>query len=161
MALLADVYSATGERKYLDAALELARYEGRCDPAQLFWPSKCKVCWGAAQLYRLTMAPEHRKTAANVARVTFMAAQRQNGGWPHLFYPLRETGAWRKVVYADPKVEVPEKIKKDGSYCWLSGYELTGEFLGELGCTLKSFREVLAHLRARKQLFDQNVNLAH
>jgi len=159
MAFLADLYAVTDCSRYLDAALQLAEFEKKCSHRLLFWPSKCKVGWGGAQLYRLTADPEHRRIAANVARITFMGAQRPDGSWPHMFYPLQDTGAWRQVVYSDPNVAVPEAIEDDGSHCWLSSHEITGEFLGELGRTRACFSEVLATLRQRKAECDAELGL--
>jgi len=147
MAFLADLYVVTTESRYLDAALKLAAFEDQCSHELLFWPSKCKVGWGAAQLYRVTADPAHRVTAANVARITFVNAQRRDGSWPHMFYPLLDTGPWREVVYNGPEAHVPEAIEDDGSHVWLSSYEITGEFLGELGRTRACFSDVLARMR--------------
>jgi len=38
---------------------------------------------------------------------------------------------------------VPQTIEQDGSWAWLSGHEITGEFLGEMGRTLKVFKAAL------------------
>lgn len=159
MALLADVYALTLDSRYLDAALNLAAFETACSHELLFWPSKCKVGWGAAQLYRVTADPEHRRIAANVARVTFMGAQRPDGSWSHMFYPLKDTGAWRQVVYNGPDAAVPETIEEDGTHIWLSSHEITGEFLGELGRTRACFSEVLARLRERKADCERELRL--
>ena len=159
MALLADLYAVTANNRYLDAALKLAAFEGKCSHEQLFWPSKCKVAWGAAQLYRLTADPAHRRIAANVARVTFINAQDPDGSWPHMFYPLQDTGSWRQVAYNGPNAGVPDAIEADDSHCWLSGYEITGEFLAELGRTRACFCEVLAQLRERKAAYDAKLRL--
>ena len=160
MALLADLYEVTGDERYLNAALPLAEFEAQCDPAQLFWPSKCKVGWGAAELYRATCDPAHRRIAASVARVTFMDAQREDGGWDHMFYPLLDTGSWRDVVYAGPDARVPDAIEDDGSHCWLSSYEITGEFIGELGRTRAAFSHVLARLRQQRAECEAALELA-
>lgn len=160
MALLADLYEVTENRRYLTAALELAEFEAKCDYQLLFWPSKCKVGWGASEVYRVTADPAHRRVAANVARVTFMGSQRPDGSWSHMFYPLRDTGAWREVVYGDPYVPAPACIEDDGSYCWLSSHEITGEFLGELGRTRAAFSDVLARLRARRDACENGLDLA-
>ncbi|MBT3377542.1 MAG: hypothetical protein HN742_12435 [Lentisphaerae bacterium] len=159
MAYLADLYTATGTNRYLDAALSLVPFETQCTHRALFWPSKCKVGWGAAQVYRLTTDPVHRKIAANVARSTFMMSQRSDGSWPHMFYPLKDTGAWRQVVYGGPNIDVPEAIEQDESYCWLSSYEITGEFLGELGRTSACFSEVLARLRKSRAEYEAGLEL--
>ena len=160
MALLADLYEATGEERYLDACMPLVEFEAQCDPELLFWPSKCKVGWGAAELYNVTADPAHRRIAANVARVTFMDAQRDDGGWDHMFYPLADSGPWREVVYAGPHANVPDSIEDDGSHCWLSSYEVTGEFLGELGRTRAAFSSVLDRLRGLRCKYETELDLA-
>ena len=157
MALLADLYEAAQDEKYLKAALSLAEFEKKCDHRLLFWPSKCKVGWGAAELYRITADPEHRKIAANVARVTFIGSQREDGSWSHMFYPLRDTGAWSDIVYRGPNAAVPERIEEDGSHCWLSSHEITGEFLGELGRTRAAFSNVLARLKQQRAASEQSL----
>ena len=159
MALLADLHAANANSRYLDAAVKLAEFERACSHRLLFWPSKCKVGWGAAQLYGVTCDPEHRKIAANVARVTFMGAQRPDGSWPHMFYPLNDSGAWRQVVYYGPDAAVPEAIEEDGTHVWLSSHEITGEFLGELGRTRACFSEVLTRLQQRKVAYEAELGL--
>jgi hypothetical protein len=159
MALLADLYMATKKPRYLGAALKLAEFERACSPELLFWPSKCKVAWGAAELYRITADPAHRKIAADVCRVTFMDQQLPHGGWSHLFYPLRDTGAWRKVVYCGPDRDVPKTIRQDGSWGLLSGQEITGEFLGEMGRARAAFQIVLGRLEAQRAAYERKLRL--
>lgn len=150
IALLADVYTATGQEKYLAAAITLADYEKQCDPKQLIWPSKCKVAWGMAELYRITGDPEHRKLCASVNRTTFIEAQGESGGWSAMYYPIREDGVWRDLVYTKTGHNVPESLPDDGSYLRLCGQEVTGEFMGEMGCSLAAFQDRLAKLRCQK-----------
>lgn len=150
MAALADVYAAQGGERYLDAALRLAEFERRLNPLGLRWPSYCKIGWGAAELYRVTGAPAHRVMAANVSEVTFMGAQTAHGGWEPMFYPLRDSGAWQSVEY-DGAGRVPETLPRDGSWAKLSGHEIAGEFLGEMGCTLAAFKVALGAVEARLQ----------
>jgi len=139
MAFLADLYKATQESRYLEAAEELADFERRLNPVGLRWPSYCKIGWGAGELYGATGKPEHRIAAANVSHITFMAAQKASGGWSHMFYPVRGDGIWRTVEY-DGTERVPTRLPEDGSWALLSGIEITGEFLGEMGRTLKNFK---------------------
>ena len=158
-ALLADVYRVTGRTKYLHGALAMADYESKCSYKQLFWPSKCKVAWGMAELYSITGDPLHRRLCADVNRVTFMDAQLEDGGWSHVYYPLREDGPWRKAVYGGPNPRVPRTLPKHPSFGRLCGHELTGEFLGEMGRSIKAFQEVLTRLRIRKADFEKNMGL--
>ncbi len=144
MALLADLYAIVPRDSYLSAAEKLAAFEDRLNPQALKWPSYCKIGWGAAELYAVTGHPEHRRMAANVAEVTFMRAQTASGGWEHMFYPLRDAGAWTRVEYdGQGRVAHRRELEDDGSWAWLSGHEITGEFLGEMGCTLKVFKAAL------------------
>lgn len=148
MALLADLYAVTGKERYLTAAEELARFEQRLKPEALKWPSYCKVGWGAAELYGVTGKLEHRVMAANVSDITFMAAQTKAGGWEDMFYPLRDDGAWTQVAY-DGKGQVPQSIENDGSWAKLAGQEITGEFMGEMGHTLKVFKAALGEVERK------------
>ncbi len=155
MALLANLYAATANGCYLDAAEKLARFEQRLNPLGLEWPSYCKIGWGAAELYAVTGRPEHRVMAANVSQVTFLGAQTEAGGWEHMFYPLRDAGTWTEIVY-DGKGRVPATLSNDGSWAWLSGHEITGEFMGEMGRTLKAFKAALGAVERRLEQLTQN-----
>ena len=148
LAALADLYAATGEARYLAAAEKLAEFETRLNPEGLYWPSWCKIGWGSAELYRVTGKPRDRVAAANVSLVTFMGAQTAAGGWEDMYYPLRDHGAWEQVRY-DGRGLVPETLPDDGSWAWLSGHEISGEFLGEMGRTRKCFQEALNRIERR------------
>jgi len=151
MAALADLYLAGRGERYLDAAITLAEFVERLNPEALRWPSCCKVGWGAAELYAATGDPRHRIMAANVSDVTFIGAQTRAGGWENMHYPLRDEGEWQKVVYdGRGLVAVGEAgLPNDGSWAWLSGHEISGEFLGEMGRTLKVFKAALGHVERR------------
>ena len=159
MALLADLYAVTKKERYLDAALKLAEFEKACDPELLFWPSKCKVAWGAAELYRVTGDPAHRRIADDVVRVTFMDQQLPHGGWSDVYYPLCDHGAWRSVVYSGPNKHVPDKIKQDGTWGLLRGQEITGEFMGEMGCARSACQAVLASYEAQREAYEKKLTL--
>ena len=160
VSILMILYRETGGQRYLDASLKLADYEAKTDYAQLYWPSKCKAAWGFADLYAITGDPLHRRLSGDVNRVTFLSAQKTEGAWDGMYYPLAEDGPWRKVVYQGPNKNVPESLPEDGSWGWLSGYEITGEFMGEMGTSIKRFREVLARLRRRKSDLENELQLA-
>lgn len=159
MALLADLYMATKEARYLDGALKLAEFEKACDSKLLFWPSKCKVAWGGAELYRVTGDVAHRKIMADVVRTTFLDQQLPHGGWSHMFYPLAENGAWRSVVYSGPKRNVPQRLKEDKTWGWLSGQEITGEFMGEMGRARSACQAVLGDYRALRARHEEKLVL--
>ena len=159
MALLADLYVVTKKEKYLKATLKLAAFEDACDPKLLFWPSKCKVAWGAAELYRVTGHPAIRMIMADVVRVTFMDQQLPHGGWSDVYYPLCDHGAWRSVVYSGPNKCVPKKIKDDGTWGLLRGQEITGEFMGEMGCARAACQAVLAQYEAQREAYEKKLVL--
>jgi hypothetical protein len=148
MAALADLYLAGHGEKYLEAAKTLSEFVNRLNSEALLWPSYCKVGWGAAELYLATGDPAHRKQAADCSDITFMGAQTRAGGWEHVFYPVKDEGSWQQVVY-DGRGLVPPTLPDDASFAWLSGHELTGEFLGEMGRTLKAFKVGLGHVERR------------
>ncbi|MGQ9730613.1 MAG: hypothetical protein ACUVX8_04995 [Candidatus Zipacnadales bacterium] len=150
MAALADLYLAGLGEQYLDAAKVLAEFTERCNPEGLRWPSYCKVGWGAAELYLATGEPRHRIMSANCSDITFLSAQTRAGGWENMFYPVRDEGNWRTIVY-DGRGLVPKRgeLEEDGSWAWLSGHEITGEFLGEMGRTHKCFKAALGYVEQR------------
>jgi hypothetical protein len=151
MAALADLYLSGCGEKYLEAARVLADFTERCNPAGLRWPSYCKVGWGAAELYAATGEPRHRRMAANTSDITFIGSQTRAGGWENMFYPLKDEGEWTKVVYDGRGLvpQGPEGLHADDSWAWLSGHEISGEFLGEMGRTLKVFKAALGHVERR------------
>ena len=157
--MLADLYLSTGQDRYQAPALMLAEYEKRCDPEQLFWPSKCKVAWGMAELHGISGDPEHRKLCAGVNRFTFIDAQLECGGWPAFYYPLKEDGSWRQIVYTKTGLNVPQSLPDDGSYVRLCSQKLTGEFLGEMGRSRAVFQEMLEKLRRQKAECEASVKL--
>lgn len=116
MGYLADLYRATGCKKYLQAAVKMFDFEKGMNPRSFSWPSKCKVGWGAALLYSVTGDPAHRKMAEKVAGVTFLRAQRRDGSWEQMNYPIHD----------------------DGSGFVISSLELTAEFTFELSEIVKA-----------------------
>ena len=142
MAALANFYIECGTPRHLEAALFLADFVERLNPRGLHWPSYCKIGWGAAALYRATGSPEHRKMAAGVSETTFIGSQTARGGWEDMYYPIVDHGAWESVTY-DGSGDTPEGIPRDGTWEMLSRYEITGEFLAEMGFTLHVFEEAL------------------
>ncbi len=148
MAALAQAYLAIGTPRYLGAALGLAQFEARLNPAGLLWPSYCKIGWGVAELYSITGLPEHRVAAANVAEITFIRSQTAGGGWEKMYYPLKDHGAWESVAY-NGSGRVPDAIEDDGSWAILSGEEISGEFIAEMGRTRSAFRSILTQIENR------------
>jgi hypothetical protein len=60
-----------------------------------------------------------------------------------MYYPLTDHGAWESVVYDGSE---PGDIPRDGTWELLSKYEITGEFLAEMGFTLRVFEEALEEI---------------
>lgn len=152
MAYLADLYDVArrgwgrGEeetRAYLDAALALLDFETLMPLDTYLWPSKCKVAWGAGELLRVlvTHHPDRiesiekaYRAAERAAVFTFLDNQLPSGGWSPMHYPLDDSIREMAISYKPLKNTVwapPEPI--DGSKTiFLSGEEITGEFLGEM-----------------------------
>jgi len=135
--------AAERARPYLDAALALLDFEATMPLDTYLWPSKCKVGWGAGELLRVLVrfgladeatAEKAYRVAERVAMFTFLDSQLASGGWPHMHYPLSDQIPEIAFSYKPLKNTVwapPERI--DGTKTiFLSGEEITGEFLGEL-----------------------------
>ncbi len=149
LAVLYDVMRGTwgrGEdeaRPYLDAALALVDFEAAMPLDTYLWPSKCKVGWGAGELLRVLAeygleddetAEKVYRIAERVAMFTFLDGQLPDGGWPQMHYPLSEDIPEMGFSYKPLKntVGVPPHPIKGSQTIFLSGEEITGEFLGEL-----------------------------
>jgi hypothetical protein len=115
MGFFADLYRTTGDETYLDAASKLFEYELGMNPRSFHWPSKCKVGWGAALLYSVTDKNTHRDMAMKVADVTFLEAQRRDGSWNELAFPLsddmRGTVLSKCEITAEFTFEICEMVK--------------------------------------------------
>jgi len=107
------------------------------------WPSKCKVGWGAGELLRVlvqygweeqaTLEKAYR-VAERVAVFTFLDNQLPDGGWPAMHYPLSEQISEIDYSYKPLKgtVWAPPQPIPGSRTIFLSGEEITGEFLGEM-----------------------------
>ena len=89
---LADMYALTGESRYLEAACGYIDFDLRTNPEGFRWPSKCKVGWGAAKLYRVTGETKHRDLACRVADETWLNAQTEEGHFGSMVYPTADDG---------------------------------------------------------------------
>jgi hypothetical protein len=63
---LTDVYRATRDRKYLDAALAVFEFAAGGSAAMYETTLAHKFAWGAAWLYRLTEHPDHLEAACRI-----------------------------------------------------------------------------------------------
>lgn len=81
MGYLSDLYCATGDQRYIEGAEKTFAFELGMNPDGFRYVSKCKVAWGAALLYSVTREPAHRQLATDVADITFLEAQCEDGHW--------------------------------------------------------------------------------
>lgn len=90
MAVLADLYLAAGEKKYLDGARTVFEFGAGCHADLYVNTLNHKYCWGCARLYHATGDPAHLETALRIA--DFLARiQEPDGTWWHSgFIPDRE-----------------------------------------------------------------------
>ena len=143
-------YSAEQARPYLDAALALLPFDAAQPLDGYFWPSKCKVGWGAGELLRLLVkyglgSEQQIEDAYQVARkVTvhcFMGNQLDNGGWSAMHYPLSELDPEFQLSYVPVRgrVLVPQEPIPGVSKLWLPAEELTGEINGEMEAIYRGY----------------------
>jgi len=152
-------YSEDEAQTYLDNALILLDFEDSMPLYTYLWPSKCKVGWGAGELLRILakykkgteeQIEKAYRAAKNVAIFTFMDNQLPNGGWSCLHYPLSELAPEMAFDYKPLKglVNVPDSRIPDSETIFLSGEEITGEFLGEMKCIQTGVEEALRYYRS-------------
>jgi hypothetical protein len=170
MAFLADLYHAMREkwgyktedsRPYLDAALRLTDFENSMPLVTYFYPSKCKVIWGAAALlgvllkHGLGSETEFDKLYRICKRVflfTFLGTQLPEGGWPGLHYPLTDDAPELQFDYRVLKgltLYPREQIVGSSSSSYLPPTEVTGEILGEIGAMVEGLSPLIEHYRQR------------
>lgn len=166
MAYLCTLYDVMRERwgypeaaaeQYLDSALHLSEFEDTMPLETYFWPSKCKVGWGAGELLRVLVkfgkgSPEEIEKALRacmrVATFTFMDNQLPNGGWSCMHYPLSESIPEMEFSYKPLKgvVNVPDGRIEGSHTIFLPAEEISGEFLGEMKCIEIGMRVLLENL---------------
>lgn len=152
--------TASDAKPYLDNALALLDFEATMPFETYFWPSKCKVAWGAGELLRVLVkygeAEEKINLASSigekVAIHTFITNQLSNGAWPAMHYVLsKDEPAIRysyRPLYDLICVPSPDRKLTGSNTIYLPSEEVTGEFVGEM----KAFEIGLA-----KQLeYEQN-----
>ena len=90
MAVLADLYLATGAVKYLDGARTIFEFGAGCHADLYTNTLNHKYLWGCTRLYGATGDPRHLETALRIA--DFLArVQEPDGTWWHSgFIPVRE-----------------------------------------------------------------------
>ena len=107
---LADLHTLSGRSRYLEAARGFIDFDLTTNPDSFKWPSKCKVGWGAALLYRVTGENRYRQLAEQVADITWLGAQKEDGSWGGMSIPLSD----------------------DGEVSLIAPHEITAEFTYEL-----------------------------
>jgi hypothetical protein len=154
IAFLADLYDALRERwdreedaaEYLDAALALLAFEDEMPYESYFYPSKCKVAWGAGVLssvltkYGLATDEAMDKIYRAGKRsylYTFLATQRVDGSWSDVYYPSSSAGPevdfdYRLATNIDCLPVDPAVPYESATGAVLNGIEITGEFIAEL-----------------------------
>ncbi|MEM4649886.1 MAG: hypothetical protein QXP78_04390, partial [Candidatus Bathyarchaeia archaeon] len=138
---------------YLETSLKLLKFEKTMPLYTYFWPSKCKVGWGAGELLRILLKYRIKEEFINdaydickkVAIFTFIDNQLYDGGWPCMHYPLSEETPEIEFNYKPLKgiVNIPEEKIPNSKTIFLPREEITGEFLGEMKSIEKGITELL------------------
>lgn len=146
-------FSEKDAKPYLEAALELLKFEKTMPLYTYIWPSKCKVGWGAGELLRVLIKYGVNKEFINdaydickkVAIFTFIDNQLPDGSWSCMHYPLSEEAPEIRFDYKPLKgiVNVPKERIPNSRTIFLPSEEITGEFLGEMKSIEKGVMELL------------------
>jgi len=151
MAYLAVLYDAMRQdwgcseqdaQPFLKAALTLLNFEATMPLYTYYWPSKCKVAWGAGELLRILVkyggTEDQIEKASKIAKLvavhTFIDHQLGNGGWPPMHYPLSDNEPAVEYDYHPlyDLVNVPCHAISGSNTIFLPAEAITGEFLGEI-----------------------------
>jgi|GEM_PF-762473 len=154
MAFLADVHHACLDwalgddvaDRYLAAALQLLRFESSWPLESYFFPSKCKVAWGAGRLLSILAMKDpllYRDEIDLAYRAgrrtyiyTFLGNRRPDGAWGEVFYPVDAAAAemWfdYRVLEGRSAIDVVGRRANSTTSVALNDVEITGEFLAEL-----------------------------
>ena len=149
-------YTKDKAQKYLENALIVLDFEDTMPLYTYLWPSKCKVGWGSGELLRVLVKykigtqeqiEKAYRVAKKVAIFTFMDNQLSNGGWSCMHYPLSELIPEIRYNYKplNGLVNVPDSRITGSKTIFLSGEEITGEFLGEMKSIQTGLEEVLGY----------------
>jgi len=101
-AFLAELYAATQESKYIDAAWHLMEFDRQCHVVK-HWPSHCKAAWGAANVLRFS-PPSERNTnrwaslLVHLQQVTdhsLIANAQASGSFGRFHFPLHDFAVTR------------------------------------------------------------------
>ena len=150
-------YGEADCKRFLEASLTLLRFEETMPIYTYFWPSKCKVGWGAGELIKvlvkyggsIDLIERASRVAEKVAVHTFIENQLPNGGHSCMHYPLTEDAAELRFDYRPlyGLVNVPDTPIPGSKTIWLPAEEITGEFLGEMSSIETGLKLQLEHYR--------------
>ncbi len=152
MAFLIDYYDAIVDEagradeasRVLDAALRLVAFEDGAPLESYFYPSKCKIAWGAGRLLTVLArrgeltdlrADKLYRMGKRTFAYTFAGNQRPDGSWPECFFPLDATGPEAAFDYRMLKgvSALPSPEGYESPTCGILGdIEITAEFLAEM-----------------------------
>ena len=105
---LTRLYTATGEKKYLEGALQAFRFFHKLEKGAWTNYASCKTMWAGAELYRLTGGAEFADTAMRILDF-YCDTQSPSGTWVHtLWY----------------------KSEAEQSFCWTA--DITYEYGAEI-----------------------------
>lgn len=151
-------YSDSDAEKYLMATYPVIEFEDRMPYYTYFWPSKCKVAWGAGELLRVLLKygkgdddlkEKAYKAAKNTCLTTFIDCQLPHGGWANLHYPLSKSIYEYYLDYKPIKgiSNVPDTPTKNDNVTtiYLPAEEITGEYLAEMRSAEKGIDSYLKY----------------
>ncbi len=136
--------SSASLEAYWEAAVELMAFEDRMPIETYYFPSKCKVAWGAGRLLEevakldplpVALADQLYRIGRRTFQHTMLGTMRPNGTWGDVFYPLLPSGPEVDFDYRTLAgiSALPDSTGyKSETACLLPGIEVTGEFLAEL-----------------------------
>lgn len=81
VALLVQLFSRTGDEKFVTGARTLMRLTYRLAPGFEAWASSGKLAWGAARLYAATREEEFAAMAQHIGQRCFLDVQHDDGSW--------------------------------------------------------------------------------
>jgi hypothetical protein len=168
IAFLADLYDtlrgswsqADEATPYLDAALALLAFEDEMPYESYFYPSKCKVAWGAGVLSKVLikhgLASEELldkiyRAGKRSYLYTFLGTQRADGSWSDVYYPSSSGGPevdfdYRLATDINCLPVDPDAPYESATGAVLNGIEITGEFIAELEYLKQGIEAMRGHL---------------
>jgi len=143
----------------MQAAEALAGFEDRMPLYTYFFPSKCKVEWGAGAMLRVlfkhglgheALYDKLYRACKRVLVYTFLHSQLPDGSWAAMFYPLSNVVPEINMDYRVLKglrLNPADDFPGNATSSWLPAVEITGEFLGEIAAFVEGAEALLRHYR--------------